>query len=253
MRYFLNNDLITSGRILSRALSEIKKYVKPGCTAKELDLKLTDFITKSGAKGAFVGYNNYPYFSCVSVNNTIVHGIPSDYSFKPSDIVGVDVGVNYQGWITDGAITLAIPPCNAKLSTALRATKLALDKAIYQAKPGNRVGDISWVIQKTAKQNNLSIAMKLTGHGLGKKIHEPPPIPNIGQKNSGPLLEEGMVIAIEPMFAVSAGRNKQPLEVPIHTLKDGWSVGLPKGYIGIHFEHTVYISKKQPLILTDFI
>jgi methionyl aminopeptidase len=249
------NDLksqIKSGQINGHVLSLMKKMIKAGITGLELEEIATKEIKRLGGKPAFVGVNDYRYTSCISVNNVLVHGIPNNIPFKPGDTVSVDMGVNFNGWLTDAAITVAIEPTNDRVKLLIKATQEALAAGIEQAKIGNRVGDISWAIQGIANKYHFGIAKDLAGHGITKTLHEEPTILNYGEPDTGPILKEGMTIAIEPMFALHPDNNSTD-KSSIFLDRDGWSICLENGNIGSHSEHTIIISKDKPIILTNIV
>ncbi len=232
-----------ASEILVGAFAEIKPYIKPGITTKQLDDIARKRITSSGARCAFLGYKGFPKSICTSINEEIVHGIPSDRVLKEKDILSIDVGVEYKGYFSDAAITIAVGRIGPKITKLIEITKDALYKAIDRVKLGGRISDISCVIQEHVEKNKFSVIRDFVGHGIGANLHEDPQIPNFGQPGMGVRLKEGMVLAIEPM--VSYGKPE------IEILDDGWTaVTLDRSFTA-HFEHTVAITTQGPEILTD--
>lgn len=246
---FIDN-LIKSGDILARSIELATGIVKNGISTIEIDSSIEKFILGSGAKPAFKYYNNYQFASCVSVNNILVHGLPTEYKVKNGDVVSIDIGVNYQGAITDGAITLAIGIVSENITDAINQTRIALKNGIIMCRPGNSTNDISLAIENVAVKNNLGIIRELSGHGTGKKLHLPPSILNYSADRSQETITKGMVLAIEPMFCFTTGGRPDP---SIRIAPDGWSVALKSGTYGIHFEHTILVTDNEPIILTKLI
>ncbi len=239
-----------SGRILADTLQLIRTKIKTGVTGLEIDKLAKEEIEKRGGIPAFTGFDGYKFAACISLNNTLVHGLPNNQPFQPGDVVSIDLGVNYKGWLTDSAITVAIEPISNEVKNLIKGTEVALIEGIKMARAGNRVGDISWKIQEVANQFKLGIAKDLAGHGITKTLHEPPTILNYGKKGTGPILKAGMTIAIEPMFALYADNPKTD-KTSIFVDQDGWSIVLEHGNIGAHSEHTIQITNSDPIILTQ--
>ena len=238
-------ELLRENNILvSQALAEVAKHIKPGVTTKELDRIAEDFIRSHGAIPSFLGYEGYPASACISVNEQVVHGIPSDYVIKEGDIVSVDLGTFMKGFNGDSAYTFAVGEISDDVRRLLEVTKEALYKGTAQAKAGNRVGDISAAVQEYAESFGFGVVRELEGHGLGRKMHEAPGIPNYGLRGRGPLLKEGMVICIEPM--ITMGNRAIVFE------RDGWTVRTRDRKPAAHFEFAVAIRKDGPDVLTDF-
>ena len=238
-------ELLRENNILvSQALAEVAKHIKPGVTTKELDRIAEDFIRSHGAIPSFLGYEGYPASACISVNEQVVHGIPSDYVIKEGDIVSVDLGTFMKGFNGDSAYTFAVGEVDDEVRRLLEVTKEALYKGTAQAKAGNRVGDISAAVQEYAESFGYGVVRELEGHGLGRKMHEAPGIPNYGMRGRGPLLKEGMVICIEPM--ITMGNRAIVFE------RDGWTVRTRDRKPAAHFEFAVAIRKDGPDVLTDF-
>jgi len=231
-----------NGEIVGLTLSYLKEKIKPGIKTIELDRLAEEFIVKNKAIPAFKGYRGYPGNICTSINNEVVHGIPGERVLKEGEIISVDIGVLKDGFYADGAWTFPVGEISNQNKKLLEVTLKSLDEGISQAQVGNRLGDISSAIQSEAERNGYSVVRDLTGHGIGRHIHEDPPIPNFGSPGSGLLLKEGMVLAIEPM--VNAGGYE------IKTLEDNWTVVTLDGSLSAHFEHTIAITNNGPEILT---
>jgi methionyl aminopeptidase len=238
-------ELLRENNILvSQALAEVGKYIKPGVTTKDLNKIAEDFIRSHGAIPSFLGYEGYPASACISVNEQVVHGIPSDYVIKEGDIVSVDLGTFMKGFNGDSAYTFAVGEIADDVRQLLEVTKEALYKGTAQAKAGNRVGDISAAVQEYAESFGYGVVRELEGHGLGRKMHEAPGVPNYGARGRGPLLKEGMVICIEPM--ITMGNRAIVFE------RDGWTVRTRDRKPAAHYEFAVAIRKDGPDVLTDF-
>ena len=246
---FFDKNLKISGDILARTLQFAKKKLKIGIKTIELDSLIEKFIYKNNAKPVFKGYKNYQYASCISINDILVHGIPSEYKISQGDVVSIDIGVKYKNAITDGAITIAIDPIPEYIIEAIKSTQLALKEGIKQCVAGNQINNISKAIEKVARKNNLGIIKELSGHGTGKKIHLPPTILNYFKSQNNEIIKEGMILAIEPMFSASLDKSDPTIKL----MQDKWSVSLPKNNIGIHFEHTILVTKEKPTVLTKLI
>jgi methionyl aminopeptidase len=230
-------------RLVAATLEEARKWVNPGVTTAEIDSKIERFIRAAGGTPAFLGYQGFPGSSCVSINDEVVHGIPSKKrSLKDGDIVGIDIGVKLDGFFGDAARTFPVGKVTKRVEELLEVTREALDDGVREARPGNRVGDISAAIQRRAEAGGVSIVRNLVGHGVGKHLHEEPAVPNFGKKGEGALLEPGMVLAIEPML--NLGTHE------VRTLLDGWTIVTIDGSYSAHFEHTVAILEAGPEALT---
>ena len=230
--------------LVSRALAEVGRHIKPGVTARQLNDIADKFIRDNGAIPAFLGYHGYPAASTISINEQVVHGIPSDYVIKDGDIVSVDLGTILKGFVGDSAYTFAVGNVSDEVRQLLEVTKEALRKGAAQAKAGNRVGDISAAVQDYAESFGYGVVRELEGHGLGRKMHEEPGVPNYGARGRGPLLKEGMVICIEPM--ITMGDRRVVFE------RDGWTVRTKDRKPAAHYEFAVAVGKEGPDILTDF-
>jgi len=232
-----------AGAIAGKVLADIAAFVRPGVTTRQIDNFAAERMREYGAKSAFLGYRKFPCHTCLSVNDEVVHGIASERELKFGDIVSVDVGVTYHGFIGDTARTVVIGGCGVAAQRLLDVTEQSLHLGIAQARPGNRVLDISLAVQRYVEANGFSVVREFVGHGVGRSMHEEPQVPNFddGGKNS-PKLKPGMTIAIEPM--VNAGRPE------VKILKDGWTVVTQDGSLSAHFEHTVLVTDGEPEILT---
>lgn len=233
-----------SANVLSVLLAEIAKVVKPGITTLSLDKLAYEFIHDHGGTPAFLNYQGFPYSLCISVNDQIVHGFPSDYILKEGDIVSVDGGVNLNGYISDSAYTFGVGNITKEAKQLLDVTKAALYKGIEQAVAGKRVGDIAAAVQDHVTPYRYGIVRELVGHGVGLYLHEKPEVPNYGKRGSGAKLEEGLVICIEPM--INAGK------AGVKFLDDGWTVSTIDGKLSAHFEQMVAIRKGVPDVLLTF-
>ena len=231
-----------SNRIVAEALSVLRSKIKPGVTTRELDRIAEGIVEKRGAKPAFKGYRGYPFSLCTSVNEEVVHGMPSNRVLVEGDIVGLDFGVYYQGLYGDAAVTLPVGRISEKAAKLMQVTEQSLYAAIEQATDGNRLGDISAAVQETVESGGYSVVRDFVGHGIGKSLHEDPQIPNFGKKGRGIELKKGMILAIEPM--VNAGKYK------VKILADGWTVVTEDGSLSAHFEHSVAITEDGPEILS---
>lgn len=231
--------------LVSATLAELKKYIKPGVTTLELDGIAEEFIRSHGAEPSFLGYEGYPNTLCLSVNEQIVHGIPSSKRvLKEGDVLSVDCGTFMKGFCGDSAYTFAVGQIAPATEALLRVTKEALYKGVAQAKPGNRIGDIGNAVQEHAEKHGYSVVRELVGHGLGHTMHEDPQVPNYGARGRGPLLKAGMVICIEPM--INMGTREVVFE------SDGWTVRTRDRKPSAHFEFAVAITPDGPDVLTDF-
>lgn len=235
------------GRRLARILAELKKGVKPGVTTASLDVRARELLAKMDCEAAFLDYKPsgadraFPAALCASVNETIIHGLPSGYVLKEGDVLTLDMGLVYEDFYLDAAITVGVGKTSKEASELLKATREALEAGIKAAKPGKTLGDIGAAIQERVERNKFSVAQGLIGHGIGRSLHEDPNVFNVGRKGEGLVLKPGMVLAIEPMAAAGKGKVKQ--------LKDDTFV-TADGSISAHFEHTVAITKDGPRVLT---
>lgn len=235
--------LAESGRRLARILAQVAATVKPGVRADALEKQAVSLIKQAGAEPTFKGFHGYPAVSCVSINDHVVHGLPSDQIIQAGDLVGLDLGLRYKGWCTDMAVTIGVPPLKPDAKRLLAVTRGSLAIGLEQVKPGNRIGDVAHAIQYHVEDHNFGVVRDLTGHGIGRQPHEEPSVPNFGKVSTGLVLEEGMVLAIEPMVTMGKPAVKQ--------LDDGWTIATLDGSLAAHFEHTIAITKDGYKILTE--
>lgn len=238
-------ELRKSALLVSETLSEIARNIRPGITTLALDEIAETFIRDNGAKPAFKGYNGFPSSLCISINEVVVHGIPSNKELRQGDIISVDCGVELNGWIGDSAYSFAIEGINDESVSLLKTTKESLYKGIEKCIIGNRIGDLSHAIQSYCESRSYGVVRDLCGHGLGRKMHESPEVPNFGKPGSGIKFKEGMVIAIEPM--ITQGKKEVIFE------SDGWTCRTLDRSMTAHFEHDIAITKEGPDILSNFL
>jgi methionyl aminopeptidase len=231
------------GKILAAVIKELEKMAKPGITTLELDRAAEALILSNGAKPAFKGYDGFPYSLCASVNENIVHGFPSNYALKDGDLLKLDLGVLYKGFNTDSAVTIAVGNVSFEAKRLMNVTKKSLRLGIKKAKVGNTIGDIGNTVQRFVEDQGFGVVRDLCGHGIGKELHEDPRIPNFGKRGGGEKITEGMVICIEPM--VTAG------DYNLKKSADGFGYATKDDSLSAHFEHTIAITKKGPVVLTD--
>lgn len=236
--------LRASNQLVGKTLAEVAKHIRVGITTLELDKIAEDFIRSNGALPGFLGYGGFPNTLCISVNDQVVHGIPSNYALKEGDIVSVDCGVLQNGYYGDSAYTFCVGKVDEKVKKLLEITKESLSLGIDSAQHGNRIGDIGFAIQQHCQKAGFSVVRKLVGHGVGKNLHEDPEVPNFGKKGQGVLLKEGMVIAIEPMINMG---NRDVVQE-----KDGWTIRTIDRKPSAHFEHTIAVRKGKAEILSTF-
>ncbi|PIQ81712.1 MAG: type I methionyl aminopeptidase [Candidatus Omnitrophica bacterium CG11_big_fil_rev_8_21_14_0_20_64_10] len=233
----------SAGRILGQLLEQLGAEVRPGITTQALDEIAERFIRQQGGQPAFKGYRGFPATICASVNEEVVHGIPSDRRLKAGDIVGLDVGAIVEGYYADAARTFPVGEISREARDLIATTEAALNAGIRQARPGNRLGDISHAIQAVAEEGGYAIVRDFVGHGIGTRLHEPPEVPNYGEPGRGPVLEAGWVLAIEPMVNLGGAA--------VEVLPDGWTAVAKDGKISAHFEQTVAVTPQGPEILTE--
>jgi methionyl aminopeptidase len=231
------------GRITAACLQTLAESVRPGITTKELDSLAEEFILSRGGTPEFKGYQGFPASICASPNAMIVHGIPGSYRLKEADIISLDVGVRYEGFVTDSATTVAVGEVPSETSKLLETTRRCLEAATEQARAGNHLGDIGHAIQDLAESRGFGVVRDLVSHGVGRKMHEDPQIPNYGRPGTGPRLLPGMTFAIEPMITLGA------YDIRISEW-DGWSIYSADGSLSAHFEHTVAVTEDGPWVLT---
>jgi methionyl aminopeptidase len=233
-----------SNRIVAEVLKTLREKIVPGVTTAQLDRIAQQMAEKRGAKPAFKGYRDYPYSLCTSVNEQVVHGMPSDRVLMEGDIIGIDFGIYLDGFYGDAAITVPVGRVSQKASRLMRVTRDSLYAAIAEMKEGGRLGDVSAAVQKTVEDAGYSVVRDFVGHGIGESLHEEPQIANFGRKGRGIELKRGMVFAIEPM--VNEGTYK------VKILPDGWTVVTEDGSLSAHYEHSVAITENGPDILSQW-
>lgn len=231
-----------AGKIVGDTHHYLEPYLKPGITTGEIDQLAEEFILAQGATASFKNYQGYPGSVCTSVNDEVVHGIPSDRVLQAGDIIGIDIGANYKGYHGDSAWTYAIGTVSEEKKNLMKHTEAALYAGLNTIREGSRVGDIGYAIYTFARKHNLGVVRELVGHGVGSALHEEPDVPNFGKKNTGPILKSGMVIAVEPML--NAGTHR------VCILEDDWTIVTADGKPSAHFEHTVLVTKDGYEILT---
>ena len=236
--------MAAAGAIHARTMELVGDMIRPGITTGQLDQAAEKFIRSQGAVPSFKGYRGFPGSICASPNSLVVHGIPGDVELAEGDIISVDIGVTLDGWVADGACTFAVGDIDPGTARMLAATEASLFDAVEQARPGNRVGDISHAVQERIEASGFSVIRTLVGHGIGRDMHEDPQIPNYGPAGKGPKLKEGMVLAIEPMVNVGGPE--------VHMASDGWSVYTDDGSQSAHFEFTVAVTENGPRILNPW-
>jgi methionyl aminopeptidase len=238
------DKIAAAGKVLVRCHEVLRRKARPGVSTAELDQAAERFIRSQGAEPAFKGYRGFPGSICASPNSMVVHGIPGSYKLGRGDLLSLDIGVVLDGWVADAAITHPIGNVTPVASRLLTSTRAALFDAVEQCWPGKRLGDVSHAVQQRVEADGFGVIRSLVGHGIGRDMHEDPQIPNYGEPGTGPELEEGMVLAIEPM--VNVGDH----EVRIGS--DNWAVYSRDGSLAAHFEHTVAVTAEGPRILTPW-
>jgi methionyl aminopeptidase len=231
------------GKILAKIMRELEKKVRPGITTKELGKVAEDLVSKYGGKCSFKGYEKFPSCLCTSINEEIVHAVPSNRVLKEGDIFSLDLGIFYKGFHTDMAITLPVGKIDPEVLRLIYVTKKALKRGIKEVKPGNYIGDIENTIQKYVELQGFNVVRELCGHGIGKEIHEDPQILNYGKRKTGPQIKEGMVLCVEPMVTMGDWKLKKS--------KDGFGYETVDGSLSCHFEHTIAVTKKGYKVLTN--
>jgi methionyl aminopeptidase len=238
------DKMAAAGEVHRRTMRLLESKIRPGVTTEQLDAAAEKYIRSQGGVPSFKGYRGFPGSICVSPNSMVVHGIPGPYALERGDILSVDIGVTLDGWVADGARTFPVGSVSPVARKLIDVTERSLFDGIAQARAGNRLGDVSHAIQATVEAEGLSIVRSLVGHGIGRGMHEDPQIPNYGEPGRGPLLEEGMVLAVEPM--TTAGRHA------VRMGADGWSIYSQDGSLAAHFEFTVAVTAEGPRILTPW-
>ena len=231
-----------AGHIVYLTHQYLKPYIKPGITTKELDKLAEDFIRSKGATPSFLNYNGFPGSICTSINNEVVHGIPSKRKLRNGDIISIDIGACYKGYHGDSAWSYGVGTISKEKEYLLKHTEESLYVGLNEIKPGARIGDIGAAIEECAKHHHLGVVKELVGHGVGSHLHEDPEVPNYGKRNTGPILKEGMVIAVEPMLNLGTAE--------VFILDDDWTIITGDDKPSAHFEHTVAVTKDGYKILT---
>ena len=232
-----------AGKILSSIVAQLQSSLTSGMSTKDIDLKAEELIRQNKVTAAFKGYRGFPGVACVSVNEGVVHGIPGKRVIKDGDIVSVDIGIIYEGYYSDTAVTVPVGNVTPEVRRLLDVTQASLFRGIEQARAGNRLSDISFAVQSFVEMHGFSVVRDFVWHGIGRQLHEEPEIPNYGRAGHGPVLAEGMVFAIEPMVNTGTHRTR--------ILSDGWTVVTEDGKPSAHFEHSIVITSKGPEILTQ--
>jgi len=232
-----------AGRILAEVKTLLQKLVRPGISTKEIDAEVEALILSRGATSAFKGYRGYPATVCASINQEVVHGIPSPKrKLKEGDIIGLDLGCIVEGYYGDCAVTIPVGAVPARVQELIDVTRESLDKAIVQCRVGNRIGDISHAVQMHCESHGFGVVRSFVGHGIGRALHEEPQVPNFGDAGRGPVLKAGMVLAIEPMVTMGS--------YDVQVLEDGWTAVTTDGSLAAHFEDTIAITDDGPDVLT---
>lgn len=233
-----------SSSLLSKTLGELAKMIRPGVKTIEINNAADTYIRDHGGVPAFLNFNGFPYSVCISTNDRVVHGFPGNDELKEGDIISVDCGVNLNKFVSDSAFTFAVGEVDPEVKRLLQVTRECLERAVEKAVAGLRIGDIAWAVQEHAEKHGFGIVKELVGHGVGYSIHEKPEVPNYGKRGTGMKLEEGMVIAIEPMINLG--------KAGVKFWKDGWTVSTVDGKPSAHFEHTVAVRKGKADVLSTF-
>ncbi len=236
--------MAAAGAIHTRTMKLVASKIRPGVTTKELDEAAEAYMRSQGAQPSFLGYRGFTGSICASPNSMVVHGIPGPYVLSRGDIISIDIGVTYDGWVADGAVTFPVGPISPIARKLLDVTKDSLLDAVEACRVGNRLGDVSHAVQSRVEGAGLSVIRSLVGHGIGRSMHEDPQVPNYGEPGRGPLLEAGMVLAVEPM--VNAGRHM------VRMGDDGWAIYSQDGSLAAHFEFTIAITPDGPRIITPW-
>jgi methionyl aminopeptidase len=231
-----------AGQLVGQVLAHLRTMVKPGVTTLEIDYAAEKMIRDAGALPTFKGYNGFPFSICASVNDQIVHGFPSTYALKEGDIFSIDCGATLEGYVGDTATTVPVGEVEEDKLKLIQVTEECLDRAIQQCRPGNHLGDIGWAVQQHAEANGYSVVRDYVGHGIGRRMHEDPQIPNYGRPGLGPKIKAGYVFAVEPMVNQGTHFTK--------VLGDGWTVVTMDGKPSAHAEHTIAITEEGPEVLT---
>jgi len=232
-----------AGKLVGQVLQELRAMVEPGISTLEVDRAAERMIRAAGALPTFKGYHGFPYSICASVNEQVVHGFPSNYQLKNGDIFSIDVGVTLEGFVGDTATTVPVGEISEQLRKLIRVTEQCLERAIDQCRAGLHLGDIGWAVQDHAESHGYSVVREYVGHGIGRKMHEDPQIPNYGKPGKGPKIRTGYVFAVEPMINLGTHQTK--------VLADGWTVVTLDGRPSAHTEHTIAVTDEGPEVLTQ--
>lgn len=231
-----------AGSVVAQTLQLLVEALRPGLVVKELDKIVRREFEKHSVVPTFLGYHGYPATVCVSVNEEIVHGIPGKRVIQDGDVVSLDLGCTYKGFVADSAVTVIVGTVNPDRQKLVDVTKAALDEGIKHLRPGNKLGEVSNAIQTYIESNGFGVVREYVGHGVGRQMHEEPQVPNFGPADRGPVLKKGMVLALEPMVTVGDWRTRQ--------LDDNWTVVTADGSLSAHFEHTIAVTEDGPQVLT---
>ncbi len=232
-----------AGKILAKIIKQLMKMIEPGITTKELNRVAEALILNYNAQPAFKGYEGFPSCLCTSINEVIVHGVPSNYKLKPGDIISLDIGLIWQGFYSDMAVTVPVGKCEPETLRLIRVTKKALKRGIKKARPGNTFGDIGNTIQRYVESQGFNVVRDLCGHGIGKELHEEPQILNFGKRHTGPKIKPGMVFCLEPMVTIGDYKLKKS--------DDGFGFETADGFLSAHFEHQMAVTETGVDILTE--
>ncbi len=236
--------MAAAGDIVAGCLAMLSGMCRPGVTTNDLDRAGDKLISARGGEPAFLGYRGFPASICTSPNSMVVHGIPGEFELSAGDLLSIDVGVEYQGWVADAALTVALRPVSPVAGRLLKATRESLEAAVEQCRPGNRLGDVSHAVQERVEEEGFSVIRSLVGHGIGRQMHEDPQVPNFGAPGRGVQLEEGMVFCVEPMVCVGGPAVRMG--------DDNWAIYSEDGSLTAHFEHTIAVTADGPQILTPW-
>lgn len=231
-----------AGQLVGRVLQELRRMVEPGVTTLDVDRAAERMIRDAGALPTFKGYHGFPYSICASVNEQVVHGFPSDYALREGDIFSIDVGATLYGFVGDTATTVPVGQVSPELLQLIRVTKECLERAIEQCREGRHLGDIGWAVQSHAEAHGYGVVREYVGHGIGRRMHEDPQIPNYGTPGKGAKIKKGYVFAVEPMINLGTHQTK--------VLKDGWTVVTLDGHASAHCEHTIAVTENGPEVFT---
>jgi methionyl aminopeptidase len=236
--------MAAAGEIVAGCLAMLRGMSRAGVTTGDLDRAGDKFIRARGGEPAFLGYRGFPASICTSPNSMVVHGIPGEFELSAGDLISIDVGVEYQGWVADAALTVALRPVSPVAGRLLKATRESLEAAVAQCRPGNRLGDVSHAVQQRVEEEGFSVIRSLVGHGIGRQMHEDPQVPNFGEPGRGVQLDEGMVFCVEPMVCVGGPAVRMG--------DDNWAIYSEDSSLTAHFEHTIAVTADGPRILTPW-